>query len=85
MKADNRIALMKMGVWDVVMQIGAISSSIRLQIGRELTKDEWNKVGKALEELVYTIRTGEEVEDSHYKSAMFLLQQPKTEPENEAS
>jgi len=74
---DIRSKLMKIGVWDAIMRIGAISSSIRLQIGRELTRDEWNKVGKALEELVYTIRTGEEVEDSHYRSAMFLLRQPK--------
>ena len=79
MKGDNRAKLKRIGVWDTVMRIEAIACETRLQPGRELTRDEWNKVGKALEELVYTIRTGEEVEDSHYKSAMFLLSQPKGE------
>ena len=71
--------LIKIGAWDAIMRISAIASSIRLQVGRELTRDEWNKVGKALEELVSTIRTGEEIEDNYYRSAMWLLQRPKDE------
>ena len=76
---DIRSKLIEIGAWGAVMQIGAVASSIRLQVGRELTRDEWNKVGKALEELVGTIRTGEEIKDNHYESAMWLLRQPKEE------
>ena len=76
---DIRSKLKEIGAWGAVMRLDALACEIRIQTGRQLTRDEWNKVGKALEELVYKIRTGKNVEDSHFKSAMWLLQRPKEE------
>ena len=67
--------LRQAGVWNSIMKLSAIASQIRMAQTR-LTKAEWNKVGKALEELVFEIRGGN-LEDlpggNHFKSAMWLL------------
>ena len=72
---ESERVLRELGVWDSVMKISAIASQIRC-IHVDLTRDEWNKVGKALEELVSEIRLGVPTDvpgGNHFKSAMWLL------------
>lgn len=74
--------LRELNVWEPLMKLNALAHQIRMA-GATLTRDEWNKVGKALEELVFEIRQGPleppvcQTPDSHYKSAMWLLRGKK--------
>jgi len=67
--------LRELGLWDILMRFSAIGCEIRMA-QTTLTRAEWNKVGKALEELVFEMRGGNLADipgGSHYKSAMWLL------------
>lgn len=78
MNGGSDKVLRKLNVWEPIMKISAIAHEIRMAQA-VLTKEEWDKVGKVLEELVFEIRQGPlgppicQISDLNYKSAMWLL------------